>query len=134
MLVFIFFSVVLAVDGLVSMGVLFCMKLRYAEHHKEAALVCAVSLLSFHFNRGTSTDGFRPFQARAGDIGINCSYFLFILLIYTFFFFVVTDFQGRRIVGIFMMFVYIVYLLFCVLCEYEIIHAYGTDHSDLPNL
>ena len=87
------------------------------------AYVMILSMVDLHFDKS-----FVHFQARSGTMGRNCSYFLFMLLFFTFLLFILTRFQARRSIGIYMIIVYCVFLLFAVLGEFNVIHPYGTDH------
>ncbi|XP_017857037.1 PREDICTED: sodium/potassium/calcium exchanger 6, mitochondrial [Drosophila arizonae] len=64
-----------------------------------------------------------------GTLGATASTFLLISLVLTILYAVSTNFMLRRtgaLVGITM---YVLFLIFCVFTEFEIIHAYGTDHT-----
>ncbi|TDG45892.1 hypothetical protein AWZ03_007612 [Drosophila navojoa] len=64
-----------------------------------------------------------------GTVGDTASTFLIISLGLTILYAVSTNFMLRRtgaLVGITM---YVLFLIFCVLTEFEVIHAYGTDHT-----
>lgn len=63
-------------------------------------------------------------------MGPNCAIFLFTLLTFTALIFLLTKFQARRSTGIFMIIIYCLFLLYCILGEFEIMHPYGTDHRD----
>ncbi|XP_058460946.1 putative sodium/calcium exchanger 7 [Malaya genurostris] len=68
--------------------------------------------------------------SREGAMGQNIEAFLVQLLGTILLALLFTDFQGRRSVGFIMISIYIVFFLFCLLGEFEIIHPYGTDHND----
>lgn len=69
-------------------------------------------------------------QARVGAFGPTSTTFLFALLLFTWNTIFMAQFQGRRSIGILMLTIYLIYLLFCTLAEFEVMHPYGTDHND----
>ncbi|XP_055528891.1 mitochondrial sodium/calcium exchanger protein-like [Wyeomyia smithii] len=68
--------------------------------------------------------------SREGAMGENIEAFLLQLLATLLFVSLLTGFQARRSVGLIMIVIYLVFFLFCVLGELEIIHPYGTDHHN----
>ncbi|XP_058828520.1 mitochondrial sodium/calcium exchanger protein-like [Topomyia yanbarensis] len=68
--------------------------------------------------------------SREGAMGLNIEAFLVQLLGTILLALLFTGFQGRRSVGFMMISTYIVFFLFCLLGEFEIIHPYGTDHNN----
>lgn len=50
------------------------------------------------------------------------------LLFFALFMFFLYRFQARRSAGYFMLFVYVMFVIYCLLGEFNVIHPYGTDH------
>ncbi|XP_055606299.1 mitochondrial sodium/calcium exchanger protein-like isoform X2 [Uranotaenia lowii] len=73
--------------------------------------------------------------SREGAMSENCEAFLIQLLATLLLALLLTDFQGRRSIGLIMIIIYLVFIVFCLLGELEIIHPYGTDHypNDEPS-
>lgn len=63
-------------------------------------------------------------------MGENCEWFLVQLLATILFVLLLTGFDGRRSVGIIMIIIYLLFILFCILGEFEVLHPYGTDHHN----
>lgn len=63
-------------------------------------------------------------------MGQNCSIFLFMILVFTLLGLSLTRFQARRSIGLFMLFIYVLFILYSSLGEFEIIHPFGTDHRN----
>lgn len=40
-----------------------------------------------------------------------------------------TDFDARRVVGIYMIIMYGIFLFYSLLAELQVMHPYGTDHQ-----
>ncbi|XP_055905719.1 mitochondrial sodium/calcium exchanger protein-like [Eupeodes corollae] len=70
------------------------------------------------------------FLVTQGSMGENCSVFLMINLILFLFATLSTNFYVRRSIGINLVIIYGLYFFYCVLGEYQIIHSFGTDHSE----
>ncbi|XP_062540451.1 mitochondrial sodium/calcium exchanger protein-like [Armigeres subalbatus] len=68
--------------------------------------------------------------SREGAMGENCEWFLVQLLATVLFVLLLTGFKGRKSLGVIMIVIYLVFLLFCVLGELEVIHPFGTDHHN----
>ncbi|KXJ74347.1 hypothetical protein RP20_CCG013837 [Aedes albopictus] len=68
--------------------------------------------------------------SREGAMGENCEWFLVQLLATILFVLLLTGFDGRRSVGIIMIIIYLLFILFCILGEFEVLHPYGTDHHN----
>ena len=66
---------------------------------------------------------------REGDAGPTCTVYLFLLCWFFLLYFLMTHFQARRSLTIFMFVVYALFLTFLLCCEKEILHPYGTDHQ-----
>lgn len=82
-----------------------------------------IILKCLHSNNGVAF-------AREGAMGPNCAVFLFLILSFTLIACALTKFQARRSIGIYMISMYALFLLYCILGEFQIIHPYGTDHRD----
>lgn len=69
-------------------------------------------------------------EARQGTMGLTSQIFLIMLIVQKLVFAVALNFHARRIVGIFLISYYCFYVVFFVLNEVHVLHAYGTDHFD----
>ncbi|XP_037951901.1 putative cation exchanger C3A12.06c isoform X3 [Teleopsis dalmanni] len=70
-----------------------------------------------------------PCEIAKGLFGENSEVFLVLCLIFSILALTTTNFHMRRCVGVFMISLYVLYVIFTVLCEFQVIHPYGTDHS-----
>ncbi|XP_065079784.1 mitochondrial sodium/calcium exchanger protein-like [Ochlerotatus camptorhynchus] len=68
--------------------------------------------------------------SREGALGENCEWFLVQLLYTLLFVLLLSDFQGRQSTGVVLITIYVIFFLFCLLGELEVIHPFGTDHYD----
>ncbi|CAG9799842.1 unnamed protein product [Chironomus riparius] len=68
-------------------------------------------------------------HTREGAMGPNCILFLVLILLFTLFALLCTDFVCRRSIGYFCIAMYVIFLLYCLLGEFEVMHPYGTDHG-----
>ncbi|XP_070490139.1 mitochondrial sodium/calcium exchanger protein-like [Chironomus tepperi] len=68
-------------------------------------------------------------HTREGAMGPNCILFLVLILLFTLFALLCTDFVCRRSIGCFCIAMYVIFLLYCFLGEFEVMHPYGTDHG-----
>ncbi|XP_055838778.1 mitochondrial sodium/calcium exchanger protein-like [Episyrphus balteatus] len=67
---------------------------------------------------------------RAGDLGQSGLWFSFLHhILFTFAVFTV-NFHLRKSIGIYSMFFYLIFVLYTFLYEFDLIHAFGSDHND----
>ncbi|XP_055850172.1 mitochondrial sodium/calcium exchanger protein-like isoform X2 [Episyrphus balteatus] len=70
------------------------------------------------------------FLVPQGSMGENCTIFLMLNLIGLLFAATSTNFYVRKSIGINLIITYGIFLLYCLLGEYQLIHPFGTDHSE----
>ncbi|XP_037907473.1 mitochondrial sodium/calcium exchanger protein-like [Hermetia illucens] len=67
---------------------------------------------------------------RQGSMGSTCNLFLTLIVLLSAIGIACSKFQARRTIGLYMLAFYLLFLVYAVLGEFEIIHPYGTDHRD----
>lgn len=66
---------------------------------------------------------------RQGSLGLNCCFYLIIVTVLITLAFILSGFEARRSIGVYLLIIYGVFLIQSILSEAEILHGYGTDHE-----
>lgn len=67
-------------------------------------------------------------RVREGAMGPNCTLFLILILFFSLLALLFTNFRARKTIGLYMVSMYALFILYSLLCEFEVMHPYGTDH------
>jgi len=98
----------------------------FIDNHVMSILAILISMsLAFIFNHRVREVGAHLWVY--GDLGDNCYIFLVITIVTTLWWCVTFNFYARRSAGVFLWVIYLLFLIYAVCVEWELVHPFSRD-------